>query len=83
MVGGHMPDSKKEKVRIVRQEAGGASTREFFVDLEAIRNHKAEDVAVLPNDIIDVPVAGGKRLLKSLIGVVVPSVGQLPVQVIR
>jgi hypothetical protein len=26
---------------------------------------------------------GGKRLLKSLIGVVVPSVGQLPVQVIR
>lgn len=83
MVGGHMPDSKKEKVRVVRQEAGGASTREFFVDLEAIRNHKAEDVAVLPNDIIDVPVAGGKRLLKSLIGVVVPSVGQLPVQVIR
>ncbi|HEY0172650.1 MAG TPA: SLBB domain-containing protein [Pyrinomonadaceae bacterium] len=83
MVGGHMPDSKKEKVRIVRQEAGGASTREFFVDLEAIRNHKAEDVAVLPNDIIEVPVAGGKRLLKSLIGVVVPSIGQLPVQVIR
>ena len=83
MVGGHMPDSRKEKVRIVRQEAGGAASREFFVDLEAIRNHKAEDVAVLPNDIIEVPVAGGKRLLKSLIGVVVPSVGQLPVQVIR
>jgi protein involved in polysaccharide export with SLBB domain len=83
MVGGHMPDSKKEKVRIIRQEAGGASSREFFVDLEAIRNHKAEDVAVLPNDIIEVQVAGGKRLLKSLIGVVVPSVGQLPVQVIR
>lgn len=83
MAGGHMPDSKKEKVRVVRQEAGGASSREFFVDLEAIRNHKAEDVAVLPNDIIEVPVAGGKRLLKSLIGVIVPSVGQLPVQVIR
>lgn len=83
MVGGHMPDSKKEKVRIIRQEAGGASSREFFVDLEAIKNHKAEDIAVLPNDIIEVPVAGGKRLLKSLIGVVVPSVGQLPVQVIR
>lgn len=83
MVGGHMPDSKKEKVRIIRQEAGGASSREFFVDLEAIKNHKAEDIAVVPNDIIEVPVAGGKRLLKSLIGVVVPSIGQLPVQVIR
>ncbi|HEX8292648.1 MAG TPA: SLBB domain-containing protein [Pyrinomonadaceae bacterium] len=83
MVGGHMPDSKKEKVRVIRQEAGGASSREFFVDLEAVKDHRAEDVAVLPNDIIEVPVAGGRRLLKSLIGVVVPSVGQLPVQVIR
>jgi polysaccharide export outer membrane protein len=83
MVGGHMPDSKKEKVRVIRQESGGATSREFFVDLEAIKNNKAEDIALLPNDIVEVPVAGGKRLLKSLIGVVVPSIGQLPVQVIR
>jgi hypothetical protein len=83
MVGGFMPDSKKEKVRIVRQEAGGASSREFFVDMKAINERKAEDVALLPNDIVEVQVAGGKRMLRSLMGVVVPSVGQLPVQVIR
>jgi polysaccharide export outer membrane protein len=82
MVGGFMPDSKKEKVRIVRQESNGAS-REIFVDMKAIDKHQAEDVALLPNDIIDVPVAGGKRVLRSLVGAVVPSVGQLPVQVIR
>jgi polysaccharide export outer membrane protein len=82
MVGGFMPDSKKEKVRIVRQESGGAS-REIFVDMKAIDKHQAEDIALLPNDIIDVPVAGGKRVLRSLVGAVVPSVGQLPVQVIR
>ena len=82
MVGGTMPDTKQEKVRIVRQEANGAS-REFYVDLNAIKRQKAEDVALLPNDIVEVPVAGGKRVLRSLVGAFVPSVGQLPVQVIR
>jgi len=83
MVGGFMPDSKKEKVRIVRQEAGGATSREFFVDMKAINERKAEDVALLPNDIVEVQVAGGKRVLRSLVGTIVPTVGQLPVQVIR
>jgi polysaccharide export outer membrane protein len=83
MVGGFMPDTKKEKVRIIRQEANGAGSREIFVDLRAIDKHQAEDIALLPNDIIDVPVAGGKRILRSLVGAIVPSVGQLPVQVIR
>ena len=83
MVGGQMPDSKLEKVRVVRQESGGASSREFFVDLKAIKERRAEDVALLPNDIVEVQVAGGKRLLRSLVGTVVPTVGQLPVQVIR
>ncbi len=83
MVGGLLPDTKQEKVRIVRQEANGAGSREFFVDLGAIRKQKAEDVALLPNDVIDVPVAGGKRLLRSIFGTIVPSIGNLPVQVIR
>jgi polysaccharide export outer membrane protein len=83
MVGGLMPDTRQEKVRIIRQEAGGAGSREMYVDLKAIKDRKAEDVALMPNDIIEVPVAGGKRILRSLMGTIVPSVGQLPVQVIR
>jgi polysaccharide biosynthesis/export protein len=83
MVGGTMPDTKKERVRIIRQEPNGSGSREIFVDLKAIDKRQAEDVALLPNDIIDVPISGGKRVLRSLVGAVVPSVGQLPVQVIR
>lgn len=83
MVGGTMPDTKKERVRIIRQEPNGAGSREIFVDLKAIDKRQAEDIALLPNDIIDVPISGGRRVLRSLIGAVVPSVGQLPVQVIR
>ncbi|HEX6183906.1 MAG TPA: SLBB domain-containing protein [Pyrinomonadaceae bacterium] len=83
MVGGTMPDTKKDRVRIIRQEANGSGSREIFVDLRAIDKRQAEDIALLPNDIIDVPISGGRRVLRSLVGAVVPSVGQLPVQVIR
>jgi polysaccharide export outer membrane protein len=82
MAGGRMPDTKKEKVKIIRTNPGGES-QEIPVDISAIQNHKAEDVVIRPNDIIEVPVAGGKRLLRSILGTIVPSVGNLPVQVIR
>lgn len=83
MVGGTMPDTKKGSVRIIRQDPGGGSQQEIPVDLAAIDKHKAEDVLLRPNDIIEVPVSGGKRLFRTLMGTVVPSVGNLPVQVIR
>jgi polysaccharide export outer membrane protein len=82
MVGGPMPDTKKSKVRIIRQDANGANRHEITVDLDAIDKQKAEDVALQPNDIIDVPASGGKRLLRSLVGTIAPAVGQLPVRVI-
>jgi polysaccharide export outer membrane protein len=83
MVGGPLQDTKQESVRIIRQGAGrGANQQEIIVDLRAIKNHRAEDVALQPNDIVEVQVAGGKRVLRSLVGAIVPSVGQLPVRVI-
>lgn len=82
MAGGLRQDSKKDKVRIVRQEPGTAVRKELLVDLSAIEKKSAEDVALLPNDIIDVPTSAGKSFLRSLIGGVVPSVSQLPVRVV-
>lgn len=82
MVGGTMPDTKSDKVRIVRQAAGSAVKTEIFVDLKAIDKHQAEDIALQANDIVDVPTSGGKRFLRSLISTVAPTVGQLPVRVI-
>ena len=82
MAGGLLPDTKKEKVRIIRVDADGGNRREIPVDWAAIDKGKAEDIALLPNDIVDVPVAGGKRLLKSVIGAGATSAGQLPIRVI-
>ena len=82
MAGGTMPDTKSNRVRIVRQAPGSTSKTEIFVDLKAIDKRQAEDIALQANDIVDVPTSGGKRLLRSLVGAVVPAVGQLPVRVI-
>ena len=82
MAGGTALDTRKGDIRIIRQTPGTTDRKEIPVDLEAINRHKAEDVVLVANDIIDVPASGGKRILRSLIGAVVPSVGQLPVRVI-
>jgi len=82
MAGGTALDTKKSEIHIVRQVPGTIEKKEILVDLEAINKHKAEDVALVANDIVDVPASGGKRFLRSLMGAVVPSVGQLPVRVI-
>jgi polysaccharide export outer membrane protein len=82
MAGGVKQDTKKDKVRIVRQEPGSATRREIVVDLLAIEKKHADDVALLPNDIVDVPISGSKSFIRSLLGTVAPAVGQLPVRVI-
>jgi polysaccharide export outer membrane protein len=82
MAGGVKQDTKKDKIRIVRQEAGSATKQELIVDLSAIEKKRAEDLALLPNDIIDVPTSAGRSFLRSLLGGVVPGVAQLPVRVI-
>lgn len=82
MAGGVKQDSKKDKVRIVRQEPGAATSKEMLVDLTAIEKKRADDVALMPNDIIDVPASGSKSFLRGLLGTVAPSVAQLPVRIV-
>ncbi len=82
MAGGVRQDSKKDKVRVLRQEAGSATKKEIIVDLTAIERKRAEDIALVPNDIVEVQTSSGKALLRSLIGGAGTSVSQLPVRVI-
>lgn len=80
--GGLAKDTKQQKIRIVRQEPGSTTKMEIYADLGAIEKKKAEDIALLPNDIVDVPVSGTKSLLRSLIGGIAPAVSQMPIRVI-
>lgn len=82
MVGGTMPDTKSDKIRVIRQDKTSGGKTEMLVDLRAISKQAAPDIAIMPNDIIDVPMSGGKRLLRSLVGTIAPAVGQVPVRII-
>ena len=82
MAGGTKQDTKKDKIRIVRQEPGATGKKELIVDLSAIEKRQAEDIALLPNDIVDVPTSTGRSLLRSLIGGGAQSLTQLPVRVV-
>ena len=82
MAGGLRQDTKKDKIRILRQEPGTTTRKEITVDLSAIEKKSSDDLALLPNDIIDVPTSAGKSFLRSLVQGVVPGVGQLPVRVV-
>ena len=83
MAGGVKQDSEKDHVRIVRQEPGASTSREIVVDLTAIEKKRAVDIALMPNDIIDVPLSGSKSFFRGLLNTVAPSMGQLPVRVIH
>lgn len=82
MAGGFMPDTKKDKIRIVRQTPGSETKAELMVDFRAIEKKQAPDIVLQPNDIVDVPTDGTKRAIRSFFGSFVPSIGQLPVRVL-
>ncbi len=83
MAGGTMPDTKNDKIRIIRQAPGSATNTEIFINLKAIDKRQAEDVALQAGDIVDVPTSGSKRFIRSLVSAVAPAAAQLPVYVIR
>jgi polysaccharide export outer membrane protein len=83
MAGGTMPDAKKDGLRILRQMPGSRAKTEIVVDLTAISKRKADDIELMPNDIVEVPTSSGKRLLHSLMGAVLPAASSFPLKVIR
>ena len=82
MAGGAKQDTKKDKIRVVRQEPGSLVKTEMIVDLTAIEKKRADDIALMPNDIVDVPLSTGKSLMRGLVMGSAQSVTQLPVRVI-
>ena len=82
MSGGLGKDTKKDKIRIVRQEPGSSTKKEMYLDLAAIEKKKAEDLLLMPNDIVDVPISGTKSMIRSVVTGLGTSATQLPIRVI-
>jgi polysaccharide export outer membrane protein len=73
MAGGPQRDASTSRVRIIRQTADGANKQEIPVNLKAILKQKADDITLLPNDIVEVGSSSTKALINVLTGTL-PSV---------
>jgi polysaccharide biosynthesis/export protein len=80
MAGGAARDGKTSNVRIIRETAGGK--QEILVDLKAIQKQRAVDIALVPNDIVEVGSSPTKTILSILQGAVPTAISQGVVRVI-
>lgn len=89
MANGVLPDSNTEKVRILRQGADGAGKKtELVVNYKLISRNQAEDLVLMPNDIVEVPgksASAGKKILNGLLRAMpiaspIPGLGVTPIR---
>lgn len=82
--GGTLPDTKSDKIRILRESSNGKEKSELIVDLKAIRSQKTEDIVLQAGDIVEVPTKSGfVRALKGLVNSIIPTATTLPITIIR
>ena len=78
LVGGTLPNSKKDKIRITRPIPGSISTTEFLVDLKASDKKQGEGFLLMSGDIVEVSTKTGlQTILKNLATSVVPMASSL------
>jgi polysaccharide export outer membrane protein len=82
MSGGTLPDTKADKVRIIRQDPVSGAKSEILVDLRGIEKLQANDPELRAGDILEIPTSSGKRFLRTMLGGVSTSAAQLPIRII-
>lgn len=58
MVGGLLPNTKKDKIRISREVPGSNRTTEILIDLASADKSKGEDFPLQPGDVVQVAAKG-------------------------
>jgi protein involved in polysaccharide export with SLBB domain len=82
-VGGILPDSRKDKIRITRQIPGSAATTEIFIDLKATDKSRGESFLLQGGDIVEVSGKSGfQAALNSFTKSLLPMATGLPLRVI-
>jgi protein involved in polysaccharide export with SLBB domain len=80
LVGGTLPNTKKEKIRISRQISGTTATKDFLVDLKDPDKSKGEGFLLQGGDIVEVSSKTG--FLDVFKKSILPMVTSLPTRVI-
>ena len=83
MAGGTLDATKTDQIRIERQRTGLATKELLVVNLNAIKKRQAQDPELQAGDIVEVPSSTGGKILRGLLGAIVPVTTQTTVRVIR
>lgn len=81
MAGGMARDGESSKVRILREVPGGGKTA-IAVNLKAIEKQQGVDIALMPNDVVEVGTSTSKQVMGLLQGAVPSAIMQGAVRVI-
>ncbi len=83
MAGGCQLEAARKSIRLIRGEPGSESRTQKVINLNDIEKRKIDDIALLPNDVIDVPNSTMKNIQRGLIGVGLGALGTLPFFIAR
>ena len=83
MAGGINMEGAKNRIRLVRPVPGTEQRKETVYNIDDILKRKTEDVALMPNDIIEVPGSTARAASRNLLGVSISMLSALPFFVLR
>ena len=83
MAGGTLPDTKTDRIRVIRKVTGAADKMELVVNLQDIVRKKSTDLLLQPGDIVEVSISGGKRFVRNMYNAMGPALSTMPYFIIR
>ncbi|PYS49179.1 MAG: hypothetical protein DMF68_10765 [Acidobacteria bacterium] len=78
MAGGVLPSTKSSEIRVFRKMSGTTEQKLILVNLGAVKQRKAEDIALQANDIVEVPTSTRMKILESIRNAITPAASNLP-----
>jgi len=83
MAGGINMEGAKNRIRLVRPVPGTEQRKETVYNIDDILKRKTEDIALMPNDIIEVPGSTARVASRNLLGVSISMLSALPFFILR
>jgi polysaccharide export outer membrane protein len=83
IAGGFQPDAARSRVRIIRLDPQTRTQQEIVYNIDEIQRRKAEDVVLLPNDVVHAPSSMPKSMGRGILGVSLNMLSTIPFLIMR
>jgi len=83
IAGGFQPDAARSRVRVIRLDPQTRTNQEIVYNIDEIQRRKAEDVVLLPNDVVHAPSSMPKSMGRGIMGVSLNMLSTIPFLIMR